>query len=153
MSKPASASKKIKLTGTQAKIVKAKMKAELENKSITELAPEIYPNATPDSARTMVHRELQNVTVQEALAEAMARAGLTVDTLSTVVKDAAQAKRVVQIEGDFYETEVPDHSIRLKAVGMAARWMGADKNNDEGGTTNLNFFGISGNDGNSYKLG
>lgn len=143
--------KKTKLTPTQAKVVKAKIKAEMNDLPMIAVANEVYPNQTPEAARVSMVRQLQNATVQEKLEEVFAELGLTANTLAAVVTDAMTAKKVVQLEGDFYETDVADHSIRLKAAGMAAQWMGVGKN-QEGGTTNLNFINVSKSDRSDYAV-
>lgn len=142
--------KKTKLTPTQAKVVKAKIKAELTDTPQALVAQEVFPNATPASAGTMMSRELKKVNVQEALEIALADHDLTPDRLAGVVDKAIDANRVVQIEGDFYETEVADHSIRLKAASMAANWMGVGKS--EAGITNNLFIGASRSDQNDYGI-
>lgn len=142
--------KKTKLTPTQAKVVKAKVKAELQDISQAVVATEVFPNATPESASVMMSRELKKVNVQEALEIAMAAHGLTANSLVSVVKEGMEANRVVQLEGDFYETEVPDHSIRLKAAGMAANWLGIGKS--DGGTTNNLFIGVSKTDQSEFGI-
>jgi hypothetical protein len=142
---------KPKLTPTQAKVVKAKIKAELQDLPISAVASEVYPNAKPESARVMVHQNLQNITVQQALEEAMARYGLTADTLAASVGSAMGAYKTIAVEGDLIETEVPDHGIRLKAAGMAANWMGVGRNAD-GGTTNVNFINVAKNDTSEFGI-
>lgn len=146
-----SKSNKKPLTAIQAKVAKAKIKADLTGSSISAVAPEVYPNQTPEAARVSMTRTLQNATVQEAIAEAMAQAGLTANTLVDVVKEASQANRVVQLEGDFYETEVPDHTTRLNAVRTAANWLGVGKGEASGNLT-LNFINLHNADNESYKL-
>jgi hypothetical protein len=145
--------KKPKLTVTQAKVVKAKIKAELTDTPIGKLAQEVFPNATPESARVMVHQNLQNITVQQALQEALAKYDLTTDRLANVVDEAMSATKTVIIGKDeqAFADEVPDHGIRLKAAGMAANWMGIGKG-QEGGTTNFNFVNVSKTDQNDYSL-
>lgn len=121
------------LTITQAKVVKAKIRAEIEDLPILVVARDVFPNSAPNSARTMMHRELQNVTVQEALEESFRKLGLTTDTLTATVAHAITANKTVPIEGDLFETDVPDYGIRLKAAGMAANWMGIGKQLEVGG--------------------
>lgn len=142
--------KKTGLTATQAKVVKAKIKADLNNLPIGAVANEAYPRQTTESARVSMSRELKNATVQEAIAAAMADAGLTANSLVDVVKDAMGSNRVVQVEGDFYETEVPDHTTRLNAARTAATWLGVGKT--EGSGLTLNFINLHNNDKDAYKL-
>ena len=142
---------KKKLTPTQAKVVKAKIKAELNDIPISTIATEVYPNQTPESARVSMHRELQKATVQESLEQAMAKFGLTTDTLAATVGGALGAHKTLQVEGDLIETEVPDHGIRLKAAGMAAQWMGVGKG-EQGSTTNQLFINVAKNDTDAFGI-
>lgn len=142
--------KKPKLTPTQAKVVKAKIKAELNDIPQSVVAREVFPNQTPGAAAVTMSRELRKANVNEALEAAFAELELTPMTLAATVGNAIGAYKVVQVEGDFIETEVPDHSIRLKAAGMAAQWMGVGKG--EGGGTNINFINVSKGDKDTYAL-
>lgn len=150
------------LTPTQARVVKAKTEADIAGKTITEVAPTVFPDATPESARVMMSRELQNVTVQEAIQNALADAGLTVDKLAGVVVDAMDATKTVIIrdkatsqeesDASAFADEVPDHGIRLKAAGMAAQWMGIGKGADGGAPVNFNFINIATADKSEYGV-
>ena len=51
------------LTVTQAKIVKAKIKAELTDTPQRQAAISVFPNAKPESAYAMMSRELTKVNV------------------------------------------------------------------------------------------
>ena len=140
-----------KLTPTQAKVVKAKIKAEMNDLPLIAVANEAYPKQTPDAARVSMTRQLQKATVQEALEAAFEKLELTPMTLAATVGNALGAHKTVQVEGDFIETELPDHSIRLKAAGMAAQWMGVGKG--EGGmTVNQMFINTAKNDQGEYGL-
>lgn len=120
-------SNKPKLSPTQAKVVKAKIKAELTDIPQGIVAQEVFPNATPASAGVLMSRELKKVNVSEALELAFHELKLTPMTLAATVANGIGAHKFAQVEGDFIETEVPDHGIRLKAAGMAAQWMGIGK--------------------------
>lgn len=132
------------LTPKQIQIVKAK----LEGKKQIDIGREAYPNATQESASVLVHRELSKPNVQEALQEALAKKGLDINSIASVVADASRANRVAQVEGDFYETTVPDHGTRLRAVGMAAQFMGLSKGD---GVTN-NFLVMADSQKDKYGL-
>lgn len=131
-----SSAKKPSITPKQAKIVKRKVQAVLNDEPQRKIARELYPNATQGSAEVSVSRELKKANVKEALEIALAKHGITPDSIVGVVAEGMKANRVVQVEGDFYETEVADHSIRLKASGMAANFMGLGK---QEGSININF--------------
>lgn len=151
------------LTPTQARVVKAKVEADIAGKTITEVAPTVFPDAkTPESARVMMSQTLQNLTVQEAIQNALAEAGLTVDKLAGVVVDAMDATKTVIIrdkaataeesDNSAFADEVPDHGIRLKAAGMAAQWMGIGKVGEGGSAVNFNFINISKADKSEYGV-
>jgi hypothetical protein len=83
--------------------------------------------------------ELKKPNVQEALQIALAEHGLTPDTVIKPIADALQANQVVEgavatKDGKVYktlvETDAADHSIRLKAAGMAAQFMGIGKSTE-----------------------
>lgn len=124
---------KPKLTPKQAKIVKAKVEATVADIPQRVWAPKLYPDANPKSAEVLVSRELNKVNVQEALNIALAEKGLTVDKLAGVVVEAMEAEKIVTSPTEP-DRVVPDHSIRLKAAGMAAQFMGVNKG-AEGGTS------------------
>jgi hypothetical protein len=128
------AAKKPKLSPTQAKVVKAKVKAELTDTSQAAVATAVYPNASPASASVMMSRELKKVNVQEALEIAMAEYGLTADTLASTVGDAMLATKPTVIEGKLVESDIPDHGVRIRAATLAGQWMGVGKNNGEPST-------------------
>lgn len=58
--------------------------------------------------------------------EAMQEAGLGVESIQKVVKEAMEAKAVVTYQGDAKETDAPDHAIRLRATELAAKYTGLD---------------------------
>lgn len=75
---------KPKLTVKQAKIIKSKVEGKTQN----AIAKELYPNATPESGAVLVSRELKKVNVQEALENAMVRAGITPDLALAPIGEA-----------------------------------------------------------------
>ena len=134
-----------RLTTKQAKFVKAK----IAGKTTVAAAMAAYPTVDYKSASVIGAQNLEKLSIQQALQEAYERQGLTVDALVRPLAEGLRANRVVQLEGDFYETEVPDHSTRIKAAGMAAQWIGLGKS--EGGN-NFNFINIAGGDSGHYGL-
>lgn len=130
------------LTPKQSQVVRAKVMAELNDVSQAQAAREVFPNQTPHSAEVSMSQELKKPEVKEALQIALANHGLTVDSVVGVVGDAMQART--------FKTDRPDHSIRLKAAGMAARFMGVGENRE--GTTNYNFINMADNQQGDYGL-
>lgn len=123
-----------KLSPTQAKVVKAKVEAELADLSQAAAAQKVFPNQTPAAASVSMSRELKKANVQEALQIALANHDLTPDRIVGIVSDAMDAEKTVVIGSgeNAFADAVPDHSVRLKAAGMAAQFMGIGKSADSG---------------------
>ena len=79
--------------------------------------------------------------VQEALQREFQRQGITLEQAVAPIKKALNAKKVVQIEGDFFETEVDDLDMQIKGSDRALKLMGVSSSSD-GNTTN-NFIQIN----------
>jgi hypothetical protein len=132
-----------KLSPTQAKVVKAKVEAELADVPQAVAAQKVFPRQTPAAASVSMSRELKKANVQEALQLALEKHNLTPDRIMGVVSDGMSATKVTIVrdpmggEDSAFAEETPDHSIRLKAAGMAAGFMGL--NRDKTPTVNINF--------------
>lgn len=122
------------LSITQRKIVKAKVEAELADISQAQAAQKVFPNQTPSAASVTMSRELKKANVQSALQVALEKHGISVDSVIGVVGNAMSADRTVILgNGDeAFVDVVPDHHVRLKAAGMAAGFMGLNKNDGQG---------------------
>lgn len=138
-----------KLTVTQAKFVKAKV----EGLSNTKAAMVATGTSSVNSAKTQGFRLSTNVNVQEAMQIALTKRNLTADRIAVVIDEAMDATKTVMVGvgEEAQPNEVPDHSIRLKAAGMAATYMGVTKTPSEG-TTNNNFIQIVANQKDKYGL-
>lgn len=81
---------------------------------------------------------LSKPNVKEALELTLVKHGITLDAAVAPIADALKADKVHIVgNGDQAMAEiVPDHSIRLKASGMALNLMGANK---QEGSININF--------------
>jgi hypothetical protein len=130
--------KKKPLTMREAKFVKAKA----EGLSNTQAALKSTGAKSYGSAQKMGHELSTKVNVQEALAEVYKAKGLTLDAIIQPFADGLKANRVAAVEGDFYETEVPDHTVRMNAGRTLAQLAGIGKN-AESETTNINFINIA----------
>jgi hypothetical protein len=128
------------LSPKKAKVVKAKVEAELKGLPQQVAAEAAFPNQTPGAAAVSMSRALKDANVQEALAEAFAKYGIDIDTAVKPIGDALKAERVVIVgKGDDAFADVqPDHAIRLKASGMALNLMGIGK---QTGDVTINFIG------------
>jgi hypothetical protein len=124
--------RKPKLTAKESQIVKAKLEATLTGRTQRDIAKELYPNSTQAAAEVEVSKNLNKPNVQEAMAIALAEHNLTADRLAGTVSEAMDATKVtVSGNGEEAFAEVtPDFGVRLKAVSIAAQFMGVNKTND-----------------------
>jgi len=107
------------ITKKQAEIVKLKAQGKKQG----EIGKALYPNATPQSANTMISRELKKVDVQQALQQALAKNNITIDTALKPIGDALQAEKQNQFTGEI----TADHTTRLQASKEALKLL--DVNN------------------------
>lgn len=91
----------------------------------------------PGSAAVEANRMLKNASVQEQLAAAFEKHGLTIDRVIKPVADALQANQTTTFHGEIYTSNEPDHTARLKAAGMAHNLMGLTNNNEGGGNVHF----------------
>jgi hypothetical protein len=140
-----------KITPKQAKIVKRKVQAVINDEPQRKWAKELYPNATQAGAEVEVSKNLNKPNVKLALELALEEHGITVGSVVGVVADGMKATKIV-VHGkdeDAFADEVVDHSIRLKAAGMAANFMGLGK---QEGNININFNNFSQEQREHYNL-
>ena len=95
------------------------IKGKAKGKTNTQIAKEVYPDIKPESARVQVQRKLRNATVQSELQKELSRQGITLKLALAPIKDGLKATKYATIEGDFYNTELPEHTTRLQASRMA----------------------------------
>ena len=105
------------------------VKAIVEGKNQTEAGLIVDSNRTPESARVWANTTLQKATVQEALHAEFQRQGITLERIVRPINEALDANKIVTSPTEP-DKEVADHSIRLKASGMAAQFMGIGKQGD-----------------------
>jgi len=143
--------KKPKLTVKQAKFVKAKA----EGKTSTEAAMIAYDVKTERTAAVIGAENLTKPNIQDALYAEFEKQGITLEKIVKPISDALEASKPEfekNDEGRWENVgETPDHSIRLKASGMAAQFIGIGKN-QEGGTTNYNFINVAKTDKDEFQL-
>ena len=137
------------LTSKQKKIVKAKVEADLKDIPQAVVAQKLYPNQTPGAASVSMSRELKKANVQEAVQNALAKHGITIEAAIQPIADGLEATRSIPTGDGFVEGV--DHTTRLKASGMALKLMGADKQEEKGNTFNFNFKGGASFDMGKYK--
>lgn len=149
-----------KLSPKQIIVVQEKVKAEFSDLPQSVAARKAFPNQTPHAAEVSMSSELRKPDVRLALEIALERRGLTVDKIIGVVDDAMIATKPNptpppdkdDTEDTAYEATIPDHSVRLKAASMAARFLGMDKPDTENGIRNYNFINLSETQRAQYRL-
>src|SRR3990167_4897578 len=101
-------------------------------------AMEAYDAKTPETASSIASETLKKPNVQQALAEAFERHGITIDAATKPIADGLKADKVHIVgNGEQAMAEiVPDHTTRLKAAGMAFNLMGVGK---QTGDVTINF--------------
>lgn len=127
------------------------IKAKVEGKTNIAAAQYATGLTNTGSAAVEATRMLKNANVQDELAKAFERHGITLDRAVKPISDGLDASKTVIIGKDenAFADEVPDHPTRLKAAGMAFNLMGLGKQND--GVTN-NFLIITEEQKNAYGI-
>lgn len=136
------------LTPKEIKLVKG----IAEGKTRQQAALDAYDASSPETASSIATNTLKKVNVQEALAEAFARHGITIDAATKPIADGLTAEKVHIVgNGDQAMADVvPDHGTRLKAAGMAFNLMGLGKQGD--GSTINNFVIIANDQREKYGI-
>lgn len=121
------------LTPKEIKLVKGIASGKTKQKA----ALEAYDASTPEIASSVATNALKKVNVQEALAEAFAKHGITIDAATKPIADGLKATKTVIVRdkaatpeesgNSAFADEVPDHPTRLKAAGMAFNLMGVGR--------------------------
>ena len=125
-----------KLTIKQKKFVKAYVANDGNGR---DAAKAVYDVKTDNVAASIASENLTKPNVKQAIEQALAKHEITMDAAVKPIADGLKANREIEVDGQVVATQ-PDHSIRLKASGMALKLMGAEK--QEGGNTfNFNFKG------------
>lgn len=121
----------VNLSQKQRRIVEAKLEGR-KNKEIGKLE---YPNATPESQAVLVSRELKKPNVAQyhskGLSKLLEAGGVTKNQYILNIGQAMQANKVASLAGDFYETEIPDYTVRLQANKQAERFLKFEEQDKE----------------------
>lgn len=114
-------------------------------------AMEAYDAKTPETASVIASNTLKKINVQEALAQAFADHGITIEAATKPIADGLKAEKTqITGSGDTASvSNVPDHPVRLKAAGMAFNLMGVGK---QTGDVTINFIGHSSEKREIYDL-
>lgn len=95
------------------------IKHKVKGKTNRQIAKIVYPNQKPTSGAVSVSRKLSKANVQTELQAELKRQGITLKKALAPIKDALGATKYATVEGDFYNTELPEHTTRLQASRMA----------------------------------
>lgn len=123
------------------------IKAKAENPDIPNYKAAMIATGTDDmaTANVQAQRMLQNVSLREALEEALQRQGFTIDSGAKALNDALKANKSTQgavvedgerVSIGLIETDIPDHAIRVNAAKTIFAFL-QDKSEPEKNTFNF----------------
>jgi hypothetical protein len=90
-----------------------------------------YDTESDNTARSIASENLTKPNIREAIDKALARRNLGPDRWAEVLDDAMQAESEL-VTGPGQTIKRPDHSVRLKAVDLAAKLSDAYPHHNEG---------------------
>ncbi len=92
-----------------------------------QAALDSYDTEDPKSADVIANKNLNNPSVQEAIRHELKEAGVTERDIALLIKEGLNATRVGynQKEGEFIESDIPDHTAREKYIKAWERLTGA----------------------------
>lgn len=102
----------------------------LKNRNGTKAAKKAYKIKSESVASTIAHENLKRPNIQEAVSMAMLKHDLTLDKALVPIAKSLRAKKVIQIEGDYFETDVDDLDLQLKGSDRVLKLMGINQNNN-----------------------
>lgn len=144
------------LTTKQKKFVREHVKDQLKDPTppLHAAAMRVYdidktdPKKADDTARAIAAENLAKPSIREAVDAALKKHGITIEAAVAPIADGLTATRTVMTaNGDI---ELKDHSIRLKASGMAMRFLGAENKDNSTGNT-INFINNQNFNAGNYK--
>jgi hypothetical protein len=122
-----------KLTVKEIKLVDGIVRGKTKRQAAIDAG---YTGKTIETIGVTASQVLRKPNVQELLAQAFERHGITIDAATKPIADGLKAeKEQFDKDGETVGTS-PDHSIRLKASGMAFNLMGIGK---QTGDVTINF--------------
>lgn len=126
-----------RLTPKQIAFVKAKVEnPQLPNYKVAMIAT---GTTDPNLASVQAVRLLRNDSVKDALEEALSEIGFTVKASAQVLMDALQANQTATFKGQIYESDKPDHGIRVNAARTILTLLGGGKPEGGGNSFTFNF--------------
>lgn len=115
------------LTLKQVKYIKGKVAGKTNAQAYRDAG---YKASNKNIANVEGSKLLRKPNLQEALQAEFIKQGITLETIVRPIADGLTATKIVVMGKDSDDSFVdmtPDHSIRLKASGMAAQFMGIGK--------------------------
>jgi hypothetical protein len=109
-----------RLTIKQAKFIKAKA----SGKTGVQSALDAYDTKDYNTANVIANENLQKPIIQEALQKALLKHHIDLDSALLPISKSLRGKHVVEVEGDFIETEQDDLDLQLKASDRALKLLG-----------------------------
>lgn len=111
-----------KLTRKQAKFTDEYIKTGNGSKS----AMVAYETDSPDSAKTIAHKNLNNNKIQTVIAQALAKKKITEDTIAQKIADGLEAKKVAFNfdTKSFEQLDYPDYAIQHKFLNSLIEILG-----------------------------
>lgn len=127
------------------------IKAKAKNPDIPDYqAAMIATGSTnPKAASVQAVRMLENVSLREALNEALVKQGFSIDEGAKALVNALQAKKTYVADGELHESDIADHSIRVNATKTIFAFL-QDKSD---GNTTTNVFNFNQGTQNFVKPG
>lgn len=118
------ANKPRNLTVKQKKFVKEYVATDGNGQKAAKAAYDVKSDSV---ARTVASENLTKPNIKEAIEAALIQHGITIEAATKPIADGLYA---------FKDDDQPDHSVRLKASGMALKLLGADQKADSPTTGN-----------------
>jgi hypothetical protein len=117
------------------------IQAKAEDPAIPDYKAAMEATGTTDVnvASTQAARMLQNVTMREALEEALIGQGFSIADSAKALIDALGAKKSYQAEGTLVESDLADHGIRMSAARTILTFLDDKSENGGGSSINFNF--------------
>ncbi len=89
-------------------------------------------------SKSTAHAQMRRVLSSESIKEAFEENGINPNSIQKVIKDAMNAKVVTIFKGDAFESDAPDHKVRMAAVSLAGDFTGTKKVVVESKSININ---------------
>lgn len=100
------------------------IKEYVKTKNGTEAVLKTYNTTDKSTAGMIASENLSKPKIQEALEKALVKHDITLDKSLIPIAKGLEAKRIKEVEGDFYETDVDDIDTQLKASDRALKLLG-----------------------------